>query len=241
MDASKNPLVARLHQVYKYCISHKKEFLIGLVFALGVIVLGVGYGFYRSGLQKRAHKSFVQALKVYNANVHVDGKNDESFDLDFFTSEEEKWTKVAKVFKEAYQSNKSAGIAPIFLAYQSEALVNLGNLPEAIAVLKSSISMLKEGAIKSGYKVKLFLMQLDSGSEEVVKSGLNSLKDIALDQNNEVNDMALFYLGQHYWFAKNFSEAKNYWNQLTLKYGKASKSASWWAQQAKQKLKLISA
>jgi TolA-binding protein len=51
--------------------------------------------------------------------------------------------------------------------------------------------------------------------------------------------MVLYNLGEYYWHAKNFDEAKNYWNQLILKYGKSAQKPSTWVELARPKLKLI--
>jgi len=83
-------------------------------------------------------------------------------------------------------------------------------------------------------------MLIDSKNQELGKEGLEVLKEIALDSKNPSNDFALYRLGEYFWFAKNYDEAKNYWNQLNVAYGKKSAHPSVWAAQAQTKLKLIS-
>jgi predicted negative regulator of RcsB-dependent stress response len=239
MEFSKNPMIAWMRKAYEYVLQYKKEFLLGAVFFVGLIVLLVGYSFYKSSLQKKAHTDFVAALKIYDAPVHEKDLKDDKIDLagEFFTSEEEKWLRVASVFEKGYQNNKGAGIAPMFLAYQADALINLGKFSEARDALKNAVGLMKDSATKSAFKVKLALLNIDNGNKE---EGVSILKEMALDSKDPVHDMVLYRLGEYYWFAKNFDEVRNYWNQLVLKYGKGVQKPSWWADQATQKLELIS-
>jgi len=243
MEHSKNQLVVWLRESYDYVLKYKKEAILIVGGCLALIALGVGYSFYRSGLQKKAQKSFAHSLKFFDAVVNTpESKQEDVLDLDaeFFTTEKEKWTKVESEFKKGYQNNKSSGIAPFFLAHQAEALVNLGRLSDAIDVLKNAVKMMDSSSTKTYYEVKLALMKLDSGNPDMINEGLNTLKTISLEERNSAHAMVLYRLGEHFWYAKNNNEAKNYWNQLVLKYGKTSKQPSWWAQKANQKLKLIS-
>ena len=69
--------------------------------------------------------------------------------------------------------------------------------------------------------------------------GLGMLKKLALDEKGVAHDLSLYHLGDYYWHKKNFDEARNYWNQLILRYGKDQKYASPWVAAAKEKLVLI--
>lgn len=239
MEFTKNPLIDWLHRAYRYSLTHQKEVLIGVLVIFGMIFLGVGYGFYKSGVQKRAQKSFTEALKYFDARVISESKEDLDFNKEVFKTEIEKWTKVEEVFKAGYQQNKNSGIAPMFLAYQAEALMHLGKLNEAVPLMKNAVKSMSDSALKAAYTVKQSLMQLDSDNKEWVDEGLSILKEIALDQKSVVHDMVLYRLGEYFWYAKNTDEVKNYWNQLILLYGKASKEPSLWAELARPKLKLI--
>ncbi|MCF7800109.1 tetratricopeptide repeat protein [Candidatus Babeliales bacterium] len=245
MESSKKKniyLMDYIKNAYEYALERKNHLLILLLIILGIIGLSIGYYFYQDGLQRRAQKDLVKDVAVLQAPVHTPDMQSEDLSLDseFFTSQEEKWTKVAQNFESDYQKNKGAGIAPMFLAYQAEALINLGKLDSAIQVLKKLISSAPESVVKSFYKVKLALVSIDSGNKDLEKEGVEILKSIGLESQNPAHPMALYYLGQYYWFAKNFDEAKNYWNQLILKYGKRTERASVWAEKAKVYLKLIS-
>jgi len=242
VEISKNPLISYGQKAYNSILEHKKEAILAASFVLGAVILSVGYSYYKDGLQRRAQKDLVEALKSFDAPVHGAGLKDEELNLDaeFFTSDKEKWTKVAQVFEQGYQKNKSAGIAPLFLAYQAQALINLGNLELAAKALNMALESMPESSARSFYKVKAALVSMDTEKKELQEQGLQRLKAIALDTNNTANPMALYYLGQHYRNAKDFNEAKNYWNQLVLKYGKTTQKPSVWAQKAKKYLKLVS-
>lgn len=220
-----------------------------LLVAIGLATLlfgGIyGYLYYKEYKEEKAHRSFVLALEYFNAPVKEAGDT-VADDLSFlgkkeFKTEKEKWEKVASVFDESYKENSSSGIAPMFLAYRSEALANLGELLKAIEVLQSAISKMKNDQVKNYFKVKLALMLIDSNDKSMVDEGVGLLKEISLNESNISHDLSLYHLGQYYWYKKNFKEAGNYWNQLLLKYGKLEKHASPWAIIAKEKLRLIDA
>jgi len=231
-----------LRKIYNYYLSHKREAIITGSIFVAIIVLAVGYSFYMNSLQRRAHRSFVDALKYFDAKVIGKEEVKEDFlNLDEFTfrTPEEKWNKIAQIFQQGYEQNRGAGIAPMFLAYQSQALLNLEKPVEAINVLREAIRLMSGSVLKTYYRVKLALMQIDIENKDMIDEGVFTLKEISLDQKNPAHDMVLYRLGEYYWNVKNFDEAKNYWNQLILKYGKSAEKPSTWAEFARPKLKLI--
>ncbi|MBD3231789.1 tetratricopeptide repeat protein [Candidatus Dependentiae bacterium] len=241
MEFAKNPLIERLQKIYKYGLSHKKEVALAALVVVGIIFCAIGYSFYRVKIQQRAQLAFVEASEYFNARVIPADSKEEVLDFNekVFKTEKDKWVSVAKVFEDAYLQNKSATIAPMFLAYQAEALIRLSDLSKAIKVLKEAIKLMPDSEFKSFYQVKNALIMIDLENNGAQQEGLSILKKFALDQKSSVHDMVLYRLGEYYWNTKNFDEAKNYWNQLILIYGKSSEKPSWWAEQAKPKLKLI--
>ena len=78
--------------------------------------------------------------------------------------------------------------------------------------------------------------------DESSEYSLKKLKAIAQDAEHFANEAGLYYLGYHFWGQKDYANARNYWQQLMVKYGmKESKERSGFAELAKPKLKLISA
>jgi hypothetical protein len=212
--------------------------LLVIIGACAVIGFGSwGYLSYREKCEEKAYRTLVASLEYFDAPIKSENKETDLAFLDQkeFKTEAEKWEKVATVFKEAYSAHRSSGIAPMFLVYQSQALANLGKTAEAIPVLREAIERMKSEPVKGFYQVKLALMLIDEKSEE----GVTLLKQLAAKESSGAHDTALYQLGEYYWHVNNFDEARNYLNQLVLKYGKLERYVSPWVTPAKEKLRLI--
>lgn len=217
-----------------------------LLVVLGLIVAMVGgiygYSYYKKNREESAYRALTLALEYFDAPVKKDGEKAEDMSFlgskDFKTSDE-KWEKVEAVFKKEYEAHKSSGIAALFLAYQSQALVELKKIDDAITVLRAAINTMKSQPVKDYYEIKLALMLVDKGDATLLKEGLDILTQKANKESNVAHDMALYHLGQYYWYEKKYEEARNYWNQLVLKYDKQDRTASPWVTAAKEKLGLI--
>ncbi len=180
---------------------------------IAVVLLGVAgffaYSSYKRGIQVAAHQAFVVAMKEFEKPVKTDAKTKSGF-----ATEEEKWQTVEEQFRKGFEKHSSSTFAPMFLAYQSTALVNLNKLNEAIPVMKRAVSLMKAPSLKSYYEVTLSLMQLDSASKDDQTEGLNRLKAIADDAKELAQGQALYNLGMYAWSNKNFDDVKNYWGQF---------------------------
>jgi len=227
-------------------VNKVKEYQNQLLAIIGISFLLVGgfygYSYYKQNREEKAYRTLVESLEYFNAPIKETAS--EEGDLSFlgkkeFKSEPEKWAKVAEVFEKAAIDHRGSGLAPIFLAYQSEALIQLGKLPEAIAVLRNAVNRMGSGEVEWHFSTKLGVMLLDTKNKEMVEEGLGILREIAADETSSAHDLALYHIGEYYWGDKQFKEAKNYWNQLLVKYGKSEKSPSPWATAAKEKLRLI--
>jgi predicted negative regulator of RcsB-dependent stress response len=222
-----------------------KEYQGSILLAVGltVSITGVTYGYFyfKKVREEKAYRAFVGAMEYFDAPIKkVEDKDSLAFmGKKEFKNYDEKWLKVDSVFKDAYESNRSSGLASLFLAYRSEALVNLKNLPEAISVLRQAISIMHNKDVRSYYEVKLALMLIDTKKTDFVREGVQALEKISLDDKTVASDMSLFRLGEYFWNSKKFKEAKNYWNQLVLKYSGDKEDASPWVDEAKEKLRLI--
>lgn len=243
MDFSKSHLLECLDRTVDILVKHKREFFIGLGLTIGLVVGGIGYSIHRNKLQVSAHTTLVAALKVYEASI------DPSLDVTKkltvkmptqFKTEEEKWNKVQEVFKEAYNNHKGAGIAPYFLTFQAEALSRLTKFDEALQAMTEAIRLMGSPELKAFYQVKLALIKLDSQKHQ--NEGLTELKKYADDQQGLAHECALYHLGNYFWCKKDFVQARNYWQQLMIKYGlKDTKLQSGYSELARTKLRLISA
>jgi len=225
---------------------YQKQIIAGFV-SITLLVGGIyGYVYYKHAKEESAYRAFSQALEYLERPVRkggdTEGDRQDSF-IDVmkheFKSEEEKWAKIDSEFKQAYEKNRGAGIAPIFLTYRAEALIQLGRFDEATKVLRLASSQIKNKPILDYYKSKLALLLIDSKKSDLIKEGVGILEKISLDDKSVANDVALYHLGQYYWGLKKYNEAKNYWNQLLLKFGTEANYPSPFVGEAKKKLKLI--
>jgi tetratricopeptide (TPR) repeat protein len=232
-----------MNKIIKMLKAQQDKLYILLSVVVCIVLLFIGYGYYKTYREKCAYRVLTQALEYFDANVKKPGEVKED-DVSFieskeFKTEQEKWEKVDNVFKSAYESNQRSSLAPLFLAYRSQALVHLKKLPEAIEILRMAINLMSVDAIKSYYQVKLALMLLDTSAVKSHEEALSLLTSLAQKESSNANDLALYHLGEYYWYAKKYTEAKNYWNQLIIKYGKIEKYTSPWVELAKEKLRLI--
>jgi tetratricopeptide (TPR) repeat protein len=215
--------------------------IIGLVAAVSGGVFG--YLYYKRMRAERAYTALTEALEYFDAPVKkkIDEKDDDFGFLNKkeFKSDAEKWEKVDAVFKVGYEAHEGSGIASFFLAYRAEALINLNDLPRAIEVMRLALSKMPNHKVKAYYQAKLALMLIDARSAAAVEEGVKILKDISRDDKNIAHDMALYFLGEYFWYDKKFTEAKNYWNQLLLAYEKQDEYPSPWVEPAKENLRLI--
>lgn len=239
MDALSNPVVIWLDNALDYIKKNKKPVFIGVVGATVLITAVTGYWFYRIHAREQAHKTMVQALKYYNGVVgHMTSADKQNM---FFSSDAEKWQKTAQVFGQGYEQHKSTALAPMFQAYQAEALLNLGKLGEATELLSHAVDTMKSGVVKDFYRIKLALMKLDSAKELDKQQGLGALKILADDTQSIAHEAALYQLGAYYWNEKKFTDAKSYWQMLLVKYGTRDvKHPSPYAEKVKEKLALLS-
>lgn len=211
----------------------------------GIIILSLaftGFFYYRGWIQTRAHRDFMKALIVFDAPVSSSSKSVTEGESISFASGEEKWKKVEEVFRKGYEQNSSAGIAPMYKVMQSDALTQLGKIENAILLLADAVKSIPSRELKDFYELKLALLKFDSKHPATQQEGLKKLKAISQDSQHLANEAGLYYLGYYFWGQKDYANARNYWQQLMVKYGmKESKESSGFASLAKPKLKLISA
>ena len=241
MEWSRNPI----EDLVAFVIKKQKEIIIGTAAVIVVAGTFFGYRAYRAQYEENAYQALVEGLEYLNAPIREEGEEVE-FDLvekKEFKDEIEKWEKVVAVFENSYDSFSRAGIAPMFLAYLSEGLLKQGKKAEAVAALEKALYQIKNDAVADYYRVKLALVQVDMGDDALREKGLGVLKELAANDKGVAHDLALYRLGEYYWFAKNFEEARNYWNQLVLltRYSQDAPFPSPWAERAKDMLGHIDA
>lgn len=240
MEFFKNPLMHQLEKLYEYVKNNKKQVSIIAVILLIASGLIPWYFIHKSIVEVRAHRDLVRAMEYFQASVVGPSATSISFDTKEFKTKEEKWTKVEDLFRQGFENNKSSGLASIFLAFRAQALWEQGKQEEAVEVLKNAIDTMPSQELKDSYKIKLALQEIDCENKSLQDDGLSLLKELAINEKSVCHDRALYNLGNYFWHKKQFDEARNYWNQLIIKYGKSAKKPSAFVAKAKEKLKLIS-
>lgn len=236
-------LKAAFHNAIDTVIDNKNHLLVLLLASLGIAGGVMLYQGYRHRVETHAHKALNDAMKYFDGEVRGQQKKAETdLEAKFFESNEDKWTKTAAAFHDAYEKNSSASLAGMFIAFESESYVRLGDLKKAIELLRSALQLMKQSQVKQMYNLKLALILMDCADEKERNEGLALLQSIANDNADFAQETALYRLGEYHWVKKQFDDAKNYWGQLTHKFGEkneADKFVSVWAEQAHGKLKLI--
>lgn len=210
-----------------------------------VVTLGgvgfFGYKYYKNKIRAAAYKDFVAAMQYYEGAVKSKASRYDSQSVKIFQSEADKWQQTEQVFRQGYEKYKNSEMAPVFLAFLSEALLNLGKTEKALEILNSFVGQVSSKEIKDCYKLKISLIKMDSKDAKVKDEGLKELVSIANDENNLSNEVALYQAGAFFWNQKNYSEARNYWQRLLVKTISKSGQPSVYAGEVREKLSLISA
>jgi tetratricopeptide (TPR) repeat protein len=241
MEVNQALLIKWIDDLFKKTVKYHK---ILIVAGLGVIVLGgafFGYGYYKNKMRTNAYKDFISALAYYDGVVK-DKKMDSNYSsIKQFESETDKWQQTEQAFKQGYQNYKNTELAPAFLAFQAEALLNLGKVDDAIKVLKDVIDQVKSDEIRDSYKLKVALINMDKKDEKAQTEGFNELIKIADNDSSIASEAALYQAGSFFWNQKKYNEAKNYWQRLLVKTMSKSGQASVYAAEVREKLALITA
>jgi len=162
------------------------------------------------------------------------------------------WYDVEVAFQMGYRQNSNSKLAPFFLAFQAEALLEQGKNEESLMVLSDAINkMSADSNMYWIFKTKQALVKMDMPDEVVQKEGLQELEKIACiskgcDKENAGMAVALFYLGSYYWqkddpstdSGASLQKAKDIWNKLVSLEKKDIDSP--YIALAKEKLKQIS-
>jgi len=216
-----------LNSILDPLIAQKHFVLSGIVVLLAVVGSLVTYKVHVTSREQAAQKTFSECLEEYYKIMNGD--------------KSEQWQEVERAFALGYERHKSANLAPYFLAFQAEALVQQKKQPEAIALMDTLLSSLSHSSpLYANYATKRALMKLDLADDaEYQKIGLQELTLLAHDKNNNAKDLALFYLGYYFWSNNDFAGAKKEWTELTELNQKEAKYPSVWAQLAQMKLQQL--
>jgi len=148
------------------------------------------------------------------------------------------WASVATQLQLAYDQHSHASIAPYFLAYKSQALVEQGKDDEARATMEVMVKGLSATSpLAPLFKIRYALMLLDAADETEQHRGLQALESLAYDVHNTQQDMALFYMGSYYASQDKTEQARQAWQDLVSKQENFPSSP--WVQEAQEQLSFL--
>lgn len=185
--------------------------LITAVVVVGLIGAGAvaGYSWYRSYHEKNAQQAFTRAFSLFE---------------DALSREKgAAWDDVERAFAAAARDNAGSDLAPYFFAFQAEAVARQGKHDQARDLMTLAMkNMPSSSPLASFYAIKMALMKIDAADAVIAQEGMKELQVLALDVKNAQQDMALYYAGLLSWLAGDDVQAKNYWDMLDARFGKAS-------------------
>lgn len=194
-------------------------FVVGIALCIGAA--GLGYRFYAQGYEQRAYKVFSDCMHEYEkaaANTAI-------------------WSDVEQAFTLGYQQYGRSSLAPYFLAYKADVLLKQNKHDEAIATFDAMALVLPTASPVYGpYMTKRALVKMDSADIHMQKAGLEELTTLANDTRNQQRDMALYYLGLHYWSAQDIKQAQGIWQNLVALQSEQPESRSPWAALVQDKI-----
>ncbi len=239
MDFSENIMVEWIERAVDFALDNKKIFISGAL----ALILGSGgmvwYRWHATSLAQQAHKTLVETLQVFEAPIQKSTDQTKA-DQTKFRSATEKWTHVASLCADAHSRFKRTTLAPFFLAYQADALLNLRKHDEALPLLKQAEAQMRSQPLKDFMSVKVALVGMDCSTQALQQEGFLQLKRLAENADHAAHEYALYNLGLYFWDNKEFAQAKNYWQQMLVKYAQSdARSAGAYTDLVKQKLALI--
>ncbi len=216
--------LAGVYQAYRDLI------VVGVMVVVIAIGGGGGWWYHRQVRENEAHKAYAQlAQEVASAGDSAGA-----------------WGRIVQDAGLMRENHGGTAAEGLIAAAQAHALVELGQLPEALEVYKFVASKAQED-IKPFYEITVALLQLDIGDAAGSQEGLETLKRISSgpDYNLSLSyDLALYRLGEYFWTRKNFDQARNFWGQLIVSTEKDKdlpdyRNGSPWAAKAREHLALI--
>lgn len=186
---------------------------IALYAVLGICVaLGSYYGYrwYVVQREKAAQKVFAECVLKYRM-----AGEDATL-----------WPEVQAMFTHGYTAHRSSNLAPYFLVYQADSMMQQGKFEDAVEHMRRAVvSMPSHAPVYHLYKTKYALMRFDLAGQE--QEALSDLQALAYDTHNIYRDMALYYLGLYHWTHDNMQEAHHIWDDLLAVDSDRSSQSGW--------------
>ncbi len=235
MDFSLGSLMNWFENAVSWITENRQRVIAGIS-GICMMAIGVGiYHYYANKTKAAAYKDFSALMQMVSEPAKVTGTGGEDLKA---SVELQKWERVEKLAQSHYNSYKGVGLGAAFLAVRADALDVLGNTAEAVKTMRQAVSAMGVAPIRECYEVKLALMLMDQTSDTEKKEGYDMLIRIGNNPKHMAHDRALYYLGEYAWIQRNFTDAKNYWQQLVIKYG-SDRTGNELAEKAKHRLELL--
>ena len=193
-------------------IKKDKELRIWVVVAL---VLGIGGGSYygyrliNQRWSQKAQVAFAESYDVFNQAVAAQFNDKAAAD-----AKREMWEQAEIDFKRAYENNAHASLAPFLKAFRGQTLLFEGDREEAVTVMTEAVAKMgSSNPYKGLYEIGLAFVMLD-GDEASIEKGIKQLEDVASNEKNTFQDMALYYLGLYFNVLGEPDKAVGYWKQI---------------------------
>lgn len=199
-----------LNPYIKMVNKYKNIILYFILFILSSSLSLFIYKIYRNKNDVKALKDLLD--NIISFNVTKDSKN-----LD-----ENAFNAIYKAFDLGAEKYKNSNLYPYFLLYKAEILIEQNKKLEAIEYLSKAIYYInKNSIIYWTYSLKNALLKIDSKDDKYVQIGLNELKDLSQNNNNELKDMAKYYYGLSLYSLNKKDEAKAIWDTIPVIKGQS--------------------
>lgn len=215
-------LVASLRDPQKYNL-YLRYALYGLIFALLLGGMFLGRNWYIASRERAAEKDLSAYItQYYNA----------------MAAEQPQWDQVASLFEVGYSQHTSSYLAPYFLMYQADALLQQGSLEDALKVMNIALQISSESSpFYQLIRTKYYLTILDVPEHPERDLALTTLYEIGSDKTNSFFEIALFYLARYHFVHHNLQEARTLWQELCATA--VDENPSPFVQEAEEYLQLV--
>ncbi len=226
-------VIQAVSQAFKRIERSQKFIGLGILGLIGILF--GGYFLYQGYVAKREQQAQIRFVDSIEILMQA---NTAGFDPKRKKYQQGLYEEAELAFQAAYDQNKSAYLAPYFVAMQATALIKQGKRAEAIAQYKKAIDLLSQKAtMKNLFKIQIALLKIDD--EALHENGIKELTQLAQNSDNMYQDLAQYYLGNYYWSNDQLDQAKSVWLQLMESQKESDLFVSPWAELAGMKLASI--
>lgn len=197
--------------------------------ALGAVAV-MGFILYQNNCEYRAHQAYVEFRTVVDTRPAKEALSLQKFHEAIV----EKGTSFLN-------QHGSSACANAVRGTMAQSLSILGDVAGAQKFYQEAASAEKNPDIKGLFEISAILAALDAGIDKM--GAVARLKQFVADDSSAVYDLALYRLGEYYWSAGDYAEARLWWGQLLAafetKRSDLDDEESTWIVAAREKMALI--